>query len=197
MPTGDFYIDARGLDEVVAALKASKGGAQDLRAAYRNIAEDAKRDVWRRAPVGSASRKDGRGRRAYHLRDTVRSGATIRGPWVSAGDAGTPDIFLHEFGGTSYWHRSGARAIRSTNRAHRSMLDAASRAGVKGHVVYKKPREPYGYFIWNVAYRLRSRIGRNIHENLSLVLGKHGIPYEMPANPDLGITPMSNPGRAA
>lgn len=198
MPRGDFYIDARGLDELVAELKASKGGLRDLRAAWRNVAEDAERDVRRRAPVGSPSAKDGRARRTHHLRDTVRSGATIRGPWVSAGDASTPDIFLHEFGGTSYWYRGGAGSIRAQNRAHRSIAETIARTGARGgHVVYTKRRQPRGYFIWNVAWRLRQRIGRDIHENLSLVLGKHGIPYEMPANPELDITPMVDPGRAA
>ena len=198
MATGDYYIDASGLEEVARALEQSKGGIRDLRVAYRNIAEDAERYVRRHVPVGTASRKDGYAHGLPGgLRRSVTSGVARSGPWVSAGNRATPYIFVQEFGGASFWHRSGARAIRSQNRAHRSIAEVVERTGIRGHVVYKKARKPHGYFIWNVAYRLRSQIGRNLHENLSLVLERHGIPYEMPANPALGIQPMANPGRAA
>lgn len=210
MPTGDYYIDDTSLRELREALRESKGGLKDLRGAYRHIAEDAQGDVGRRTPYGRNSPKDSRGHRSPgYLRSTVKSGATINGPWVSAGDARTPDIILHEFGGKSYWHRAGAGAFRSVNRAHeavsvlqrdsrgRAVTIGTSRVGTKGHIVYEKKRERRGYFIWNVAFRLRSRIGMRLHDEIGAVCRKHGLPYEMPGNPDIGVTPQTWTGGKA
>jgi len=210
--TGGYYIDAGSLDKVIIALKKSKGGVRDQRMAYRNIAEDAGHYVKAHAPVYrgpvdpktpySPGRKAGRSSALPGgLRRSVKWGATIHGPWVSAGDESTPYIYVQEFGGTSFWHRQGKGIIRAANRRHASYATMGEwglgQGGSSGHVIYKKERNRRGYFIWNVAYRLRSRIGEHLQENLSLVLQKHGIPYEMPANADIGITPQSWKGRAA
>lgn len=212
MPVADYYIDAGSMDAVVVALKKSRGGTRDLRMAYRNIAEDAGRYVRAHAPVGRSSKKDSRQHAIPgRTRRSVRYGSTINGPWVSAGDESTPDIYLQEFGGTSYWYRGGGmhgqirqfdtEGGRSYKHKRRTLVardlgSIAKRYGLGGHVVYTKPRNRMGYFIWNVAFRLRSRIGENLQENLSLVLQKHGIPYEMPSNPELGIGPQLWEGAA-
>ena len=51
--------------------------------------------------------------------------------------------------------------------------------GASGHIIYKKPREPRGYFIWNVAYRLRSRIGKTYMDNLREIAARNALSLEV------------------
>lgn len=193
MATGDYYIEAKGLDQLVESLVNVKGGLKDLRSAWQEIAEDAGHYVKAHAPVGSPHKHDSKTHPAPGgLRDSVKWGAAAkRGPWVSAGNQDTPYLFVQEFGGKAFWSKSGRGALRASNRAHRGALDAASRAGIKGHVIYEKARNRRGYFIWNTAYRLRTRIGKYTYEGIGNVCRKHGLPYEMPSNTTLDIPQQS------
>lgn len=197
MPVGGYSIEVSGLEEIKTGLKASRGGARDLRRAYGHVAETAGHYVRRHVPVGSGSAKDGAGHLPPgHLRGTVRWGATVNGPWVSAGDGETTYLVLQEFGGTSFWHRGGRGALRAANRGHVAIESLGISKG-GGHTVYKKPRNPLGYFIWNTGYRLRSQIGEQLHFGLGQALRMHGLPYEMPASPALDLSPQTWNGRAA
>lgn len=195
MPLGGYAIEAHGLDELKEGLRGSRGGLRDLRRAYAHIAETAGHHVRARAPIGSASAKDGAGHLPPgYLKASVRWGATINGPWVSAGADPEFPLTLQEFGGTSFWHRGGRGAIRAANRGHAAITSLGISKGA-GHVVYKKPRNPLGYFIWNVGYRLRGPIGEQLHFGIGQVCRMHDLPYEMPASPALELTPQAWNGR--
>lgn len=193
MPVGGYYIEVDGVDELKAGLKGSRGGLRDLRRAYGHVAETAGHDVRRRVPIGSTSSKDGGAHKALpRLVSTVEWGATINGPWVSAA---REDVYLHEFGGTSFWYRGGGPGLlRGANRRHANVLEAAGRAGIKGHAVYTKPRNQLGNFIWNVAYRLRHRIGEELHFGIGQVCQMHGLPYQIAADPTLDLSPNPRKG---
>lgn len=206
MPVGGYSIEVHGLEELKDGLRGSRGGLRDLRRAYGHVAETAGHYVRARVPMGSASSKDGAGSPPPgHTRSTVRWGATVNGPWVAAGDERTP-IHLLEFGGTSYWYRGGGmRGLirrldtaggRSYKHKQRTLLprdlgSIAARYGVSGHVIYRKPRRPLGNFIWNVGYRLRSRIGEELHFGVGQVCAMHDLAYEMPGDPALDIQPQA------
>lgn len=165
MAAGGYYIEASGLQELKEALRGVRGGLKDLRAVYQTLAAVVAEDITRRAPVGRASPKDSRVHlQPGYLRDTVRSGATVRGPWVSIGDERTGYLTIQEFGGASTWRR-----------------------GSSSHVIYVKPRQRRGYFVWNAPWRKRREIGETLYAGIGELCRRHGLPYDMPANPELGI----------
>jgi hypothetical protein len=124
------------------------------------------------------------------MQDHTKGGGGKAGAYVQAE---APYLFLQEFGGKSFWHRSGAGSIRRANRGHRKMLDAAASQGVKGHVVYEKDRRRDGYFIWNVVFRLRHPIGEAYTSKLAEIADKNGLHLEITPS-DLGIDrPMRKP----
>lgn len=188
MPGGGYGLTMPGLDELKAGLKGSAGGLRDLRSAFGYMAETMERNVRKNLSLSvhySGSAKDGAAHKALpKLSSTIESGATINGPWVKME---REDLFLHEFGGKSFWSRAGSGTLRSLNRRHESMLDAVARHGISGHVTYTKPRNETGNFIWNVGFRERTALGEQLHFGISTVCNKHGLPYEMPADPTLGI----------
>jgi hypothetical protein len=197
---GGYYIEAN-TDDLKEALRGVKGGLNDLRAAYREIAEWLKPDIARYVPIyglqhsrakDSSFAHDGRSHPPPgNLFRTLETGATINGPWARIGGHDATYAILQEFGGTSFWHGSGRGTLRASNRAHRSAEEAASRAGIKGHVIYKKPRAKYGYFIWNAGYRNRMRLGSSLYGAIRDVCAKHGLLLEVPANPALDIKPQA------
>lgn len=196
MPGGGFYITATGVDQLKAALKGSRGGIRDLRNVYRGMAETMGHDVQFRVPLGSTSSKDGGAHKSLpRLANTIEWGATIRGPWVKAE---REDVYLHEFGGTSFWYRgSGAGSLRGANRRHANVVEAASRAGISGHTVYTKPRNQLGNFIWNVAFRKRSALGDQLYSGIRTVCAAHGLDVELGGDLGLQVTPAAWHGEDA
>lgn len=194
MAGGGYGVTVRGLDELKVALKGTAGGVRDLRRAFRPMAETMERSVNRHLDMNvhyGGSGKDGAGHKALpKLSSTIQSGVTINGPWVKMERA---DLYVHEFGGTSFWYRSGGvpGLLRGANRRHANVTEAATRAGISGHAVYQKPRISNGRFLWNVGFRERSALGEQLQFGLAAVCNKHGLPYEMPGNPALGLSPQT------
>jgi hypothetical protein len=193
-------IRVDGLTEIVAGLKASKGGLRDLRAVHQRISDHAgnrvHRDMratfvrgWHGAKAGGEHAPAG-----YLLNKMVAKGSA-NGATVKVTDGGYGYLMVQERGGTSYWHGGGKGALRSANRGQ----DAVNKLGggyigtgkvaVKGHIIYKKPVSKRGYFIWNVAWREREYIGREYYRGVAEVFEKHGIKVDMATDTALIITP--------
>jgi hypothetical protein len=202
-----YSVQVQGLKELKDGLRGSRGGFRDLRSVYSDIASDAAEYVMNqigRSVHYSGSSKDGAAHKALpKLVSTVDWGATVNGPWVFME---REDLFLQEFGGTSYWYSAaGMRGLirqldtgggRGRHKgksygpwAPRDLTSIAARAGVGGHQVYTKPHDNYGRFIWNTPFRLRSPIGAALYTGISSVCEKHGIYVQMPADPSLDLTP--------
>ena len=203
MRGGSYYIEAEGLDELIAGLKGMKGYRRDLKAAHDRIARLAAVNVKRNVPTGHRSPKDSHSHKPPGtLRRRVYAKSTYMRASVGIHDPGGY-LLLQEFGGTSFWHRGGAGAIRAANKKHvalSAMRDGQRVANVSGggggHVIYYKPRKPRGYFIWNVAYHMRSQIGSTYMRGLVGVAAKHDLHMVIKStNLDL---PQAEPlGRAA
>lgn len=189
MPGGGYGVSVQGIEELKAALKGSAGGLRDLRAAFEYMAETMGHNVRSHVPIGHTSPKDGGAHKSLpRLVNTVRTGASVNGPWVQME---REDLYLHEFGGASRWYRgsSGYLApvtIGISKRGHD--ITRMKRIG-NGHTVYTKPRTREGNFLWNVGFRERTELGEQLHFGLSTVCQKHNLPYEMPADPTLPLRP--------
>lgn len=197
MPAGGYYVRVTGLDELKTALRGARGGMRDLRRVYGVMAETMGHDVQRRVPIGSTSSKDGGAHKSLpRLASTVQWGATVRGPWTSVD---REDVYLHEFGGTSFWYRGqgGAGSLRGANRRHATVIEAASRSGISGHSVYTKPKTPLGNFIWNVGFRKRSELGEQLYFGIQAICAMHDLDVELDGNLGLDITPSMWAGQDA
>lgn len=176
MAVGGYYIDAEGLDELRRALAETATGFKDMSKLYRAIGKRAELYVKTNSPMYAGSPKDSRSHPPPGFMQSKTRGGGGKTAYVSVSNV--PYIFVQEFGGASFWHRSGAGAGRAIKRAVR----ARSYSNMKmsgGHVIYKKPRRRRGYFIWNVAYRLRSFIGETFTEGLQEIAAKHGLAMDV------------------
>ena len=196
MPIGSYYLEVQGADELKRALLATERGIKDLSKAHRAIGKMAGEYVKANEPLPSYSGgKNGRGHMPPGwLQSNTKGGGGKAGAYVQASSEPEHYLYLQEFGGTSFWHGGGKGAVRAANRAHSTNSVAASRAGIRGHVVYKKARNRRGYFIWNVAYRLRSRIGAEYARNLEEIAARNNLPLVMTST-NLGLEPLPPPGR--
>ena len=179
MARDGYGIQIKGLDELIKGMAGSSKDLKNLTRLSRDVAQMAGQDVRRRVPVYHGTR---RGTPRGILRAEVESGGNRRGAWVQMHDR-IGILILQEFGGTSFWHRSGRGAIRSS--FHEGAAAAAARAGVKGHVIYKKPHKKYGYFIWNVAYRLRYRLSKKYMQGIADIIKRNGIAVDLGTSADL------------
>jgi hypothetical protein len=191
--TGAYSLQLDGADELKRALQGTERGMRDLSSLHREIGRKAGEYVKAHQPIPSFydNKRAGKARLPDgYLQDHTKGGGGKTGAYVQAE---APYLFLQEFGGKSFWHRSGAGSVRRANRGHRKMLDAAASQGVKGHVVYEKDRRRDGYFIWNVVFRLRRPIGEAYTSKLAEIADKNGLHLEITPS-DLGIDrPMRKP----
>jgi len=179
MAVGGYALEVRGADELKRALEGTERGIKDLSKAHRQIGKMAGDYVRTHEPMPANFWGDRAGKSRLpdgYLQAHTKGSGGKSGAWVTAE---APYIFVQEFGGKSFWHRQGAGSIRKTNRAHRSVTDAAGLSGTKGHVIYTKPRKRQGYFIWNVAFRLRSRIGQQYMDNLRDIAMRNGLTLDI------------------
>lgn len=176
MATGGYYIDADGLTELRVALSETAAGFRDLSKLYRAIGKRAELYVKTNSPMYAGSPKDSRSHLPYGFMQSRTRGGGGKTAYVSVSNV--PYIFVQEFGGSAFWHRSGAGAGRAIKRAVRARSYSQMKMS-GGHVIYTKPRRPRGYFIWNVAYRLRSFIGETFTEGLQEIATKHGLEMDI------------------
>jgi hypothetical protein len=170
MSTGGFYIEEKGLQELVRGLEATDRGLKDLKKIYGEMGRHAGLYVKGHEPVYGGPTK---GRQVtIHLQDHTKGGGG-KNAWASV--SGVPYLIVQEFGGTSFWHKGGAGSLRKLNRGHRSF----AAQGAKGHPIYKKPRNPKGYFIWNVWWRLRSYTGEKLTSGIQDISEKNGLHMEI------------------
>lgn len=175
MATGGFYVDASGLTELADSLARTAGGVRDLSKVYKAIGKKAELYVKTHQPIYGGSPKDSRTHPPPGFMQSRTNGGGGKTAWVEVRNV--PYIYVQEFGGSSYWYRGPAGLLRAMNRAHRSM--AGTKVNGTGHVIYKKPRRPKGYFIWNVAWRLRSAIGRELTTGIQNIGLKHGLKMDV------------------
>ena len=195
MPIGGYYLEVQGADELKRALQGTARGIKDLSKAHRAIGKMAAESARSSAPVGSGSSKDGRGHAPPgFLRGRISGGGGKAGAYVQAVTEPFHYLYVQEFGGTSFWYRGAAGSLRASNRGHLTNAIAASRAGISGHPIYRKGRQPRGYFIWNVAWRMRREIASRYSMELEQIAAVNGLELEMTGG-DLGLTPLPPPGR--
>lgn len=188
MPVGAYYIDKSELDEFAARLEEVAGSVKDLSKVYRDIGRRAGEYVKAHEPIYAGPTK-GR-RETIHLQDRTRGGGGKRGAYVAI--TGVPYLYVQEFGGTSYWYRGPAGLARAMNKGHKSYDALGFKANGTGHVIYKKPRRKLGYFIWNVAYRLRSYISYELTDGIRRIAGQHNISMDITDRTlDIKQTPFS------
>jgi len=219
MATGGYYIESKDIKELRVHLSEAQlaisrgfvhggGSTPHLRQAFADIGERGVRDVKSRVPVygGQHSPQSvyntggwfGRrhsapgGGAVGSLRDSISK--RVSGGNVAVRAAWSGPLILQEFGGTSFWSRQvSAGMLRKGNRAHRSVVESAERAGVRGHVIYRKHRQPRGYFIWNWAYYLRGYIGQRLGEGLKDEFASYNIELEVGLNGGLEGDLQSEP----
>lgn len=184
MPVGAWYVDMSELDEFTEALRATAGDIKDLTKVYREIGKKTGLYVKYHEPVYAGPTK-GR-HNTVHLQDRTKGGGGKGGAYASVSKVDY--LYVQEFGGTSFWHKGAAGSLRKANKGHKSY----AKMGAKGHVIYKKPRRSLGYFIWNVAFRMRSYIGETMCQGLSDIAAKHDISMEL-TDTDLGIEQKQKP----
>ena len=192
MPVGGYWLEVEGADELKRALEGTARGIKDLSKAHREIGKMAGVYVKANEPLpGGYGGRAGhnRGTRDGDLQASTKGGGGKAGAYVQAA---TPYLFVQEFGGTSFWYRGASGSLRAANRAHVNVKAAAATAGMHGHAIYKKGRNPRGYFIWNVAYRLRSRIGGIYMSNLQAIAASNGLNLEVTSR-DLDIEQLPKP----
>ena len=191
MASGAFVLKVEGIDQLKAGLAGTARGIKDLSAANRAIGRMAADYVRAHEPVGHASSHDsGQHAPAGYLRARTSGGGGKAGAFVQATTEPFHYLIVQEFGGTAFWHQSGAGKLRTA--AHRGNVATAQRLGVRGHAIYRKARNPLGYFIWNVAYRIRGPISDAYSMNLEQIAVANGLKLDMqPGN--LGLEPMPKP----
>jgi hypothetical protein len=187
MPRGGYFVGINGepLREFGYALHESAGGLRDMRNVFRDIATRAEANVRAHTPGPYPGYRDGAGQPPPGaIKKSLKSGATWASAWVSAGDGDTPHIYIQEFGGLSYWHRQGRGVPRGRSMKKRILVGSeyglpgqliAGSTMFKGHKIYRKPRKPRGYFIWNVAWHVRKFIGTRLTNGVAQVCIDHGI----------------------
>ena len=181
MVGGGYQIKASGLTELISALEKTATGVQDLHAVSDKVARQAWVNVHQRAPQGHASAKDSHSHKpSGNLRRHITKGVAGNTAFVELNDVDYG--ILQEFGGHSYWHHAGKGALRSRKHARvEKMSGGRIRVGnraTKGHIIYEKPRQALGYFIWNVAFRIRDRLISTYTEGVADICRKNGLNCE-------------------
>jgi len=166
MPTGGFYVDAEGFKELIHGLEGTERGLKDLKKIYGEMGRHAGLYVLAHEPVYGGPTK-GR-HNTVHLQDHTKGGGGANA-WARV--TGVPYLFVQEFGGTSFWHKGASGSLRRANRGHASF----ARQGAKGHAIYRKARNPRGYFLWNVWWRLRSYVGEKMTTGIQAISEKNGL----------------------
>lgn len=186
MAKGAYYVGVTGIDELREALLATSRGliadeSLPMQPYYLNIAEEGAREARSKAPVGRPSRKDSRSHLPPgSLRDSIVAGATSKSAWIRSDWEGP--LILQEFGGKSWWKRGreGGWATGAAYGRSRSVGAFTTRsARFRQHLVYEKPRVKFGYFIWNVGYRIRHYTGRQIAEGLRDIAARNGLAIDI------------------
>ena len=193
MPLGGYYLEVQGADELKRALVGTARGIKDLSRAHRAIGKMVGDYARANAPEGHGSSHDGRGHApAGFLKARTTGGGGAAGAYVQAVTEPFHYLMVQEFGGTSFWHKGAAGSLRT--KAHRGNAAQAARAHTHGHAIYKKPRQPRGYFLWNAPWRIRSRIGNEYAMALSQIAVANGIEIEW-MDRNLDFDPLPAPGR--
>ena len=171
MPVGGFYIDAKGLKELQKGLEGTARGVKDLSRLYGEMGRHAGLYAMAKEPVYGGPAK---GRQVtIHLQDHTKGGGG-KNAWARV--TGVPYLILQEFGGSSFWSRSGAGSARAAKRAlHVKTHAALVKAGAKGHIIYRKPKRARGYFIFNVWYELRGYVGEKLTGGLRDIGEKNSL----------------------
>jgi hypothetical protein len=180
MARGGFYIDRTELDRFAVKLKEVAGHTRELDRVYRRIGKHAEAYVIAHEPIYAGSPKDSSSHKPPgYMQSQTKGGGGKRGAYVQIRDVDY--LFLHEIGGTSYWHRGGRGTLRKLGGRRHSgdLASVAGRHGAGGHTVYRVPRNPKGRFIWNVAYRLRSYIGLTLCQGIQVISAKRGIAMDI------------------
>lgn len=156
---GGYFIKVEGLQELIKGMEGSAKGLRDLTRLNRTIAMNAMADVRRRTPVYHGGHK---GTIPGLLRSQISSDGNRRSAWVQINN---PEGFLRmqEFGGSSYWYRK--HSLKGSGKT-------------TGHIIYKKKRDRYGYFIWNVAYRIRGKLSRIYVKGIVDICQRNGVAME-------------------
>ena len=166
MGTGAFFIEEKGLEELLRGLEGTERGVKDLKKLYGELGRRAGLYVKVHEPIYAGPTK---GRQVtIHLQDHTKGGGG-KSAWAKV--SGVPYLILQEFGGTSWWHKGAAGSLRKLNRGHVSF----EKQGVGGHAIYKKKRNPKGYFIWNVWWRLRHEVGVKLTAGIKDIAEKNGL----------------------
>ena len=199
------------MDDLQRALSQVPHGLRDLKKIHAAVAKVAEKKVLADVPVykgqhslSKKPNKPGAGwAGAGHLKSTVQAKASRDRATIKVGDAKTTYFIVQEFGGTSYWHEGGAGAYRKLNRGHKA-FERTSRSTFRmgkvsgrGHRIYSKARQSRGYFIWNVAYRMRTPISRCWTSGIGNLIQQTGLEVNMASNYDLGIKEQSWGGSMA
>jgi hypothetical protein len=188
MPVGGFYVDKGGLDDLERALEQTASGLKDLHKVYRTIGRKAGLYVKTHEPIYAGSKKDSKSHPPPgFMQSRTKGGGGKKGAYVAVSQV--PYIYVQEFGGSSFWHRYGAGFGRSLSRKVKASGYGSIKVD-KGHIVYTKPRKPKGYFIWNVAWRLRSYIGEQLTNGIADISKKHGLAMSV-KDRNLGIEQKS------
>ena len=192
MASGGYLLKVEGIDQLKSGLAGTARGVKDLSAANRAIGRMAADYVRAHEPVGSPSSHDSSQHApAGYLRARTSGGGGKGGAYVQANTEPFHYLMVQEFGGHAYWHRGGAGALRKLTGGRLKNVPGGLR-GTHGHAIYEKARNPLGYFIWNVAYRLRSPISDAYSMNLEQIALANGLKLDMqPGN--LGLEPMPAP----
>lgn len=193
MPVGGYYFDRTELDSFARKLEQYAGSIKDLTKLYREIGKYAAEYVKVHEPLPSYDHSKNS---STHLPDgymqsKTKGGGGKYGAWVTISDV--PYLMLQEFGGGSRWYRGEShfyykKIIGVTKRGHLKTRNARANYG---HIIYTKARERDGYFIWNVAYRLRDWIGATMTSQLKVMAEEHGLLSEVE---DKQLIIPKNPG---
>jgi hypothetical protein len=198
MPIGGYWLELQGADELKLALKMTEHGMKDLGKAHRKIGKMAGEYVKGHEPLPSYdTRKDGKAHMPLGwMQSHTKGGGGWAGGYVEVNTEPAHYLMVQEFGGSSYWFRGAAGSLRDPHHSGvRQAVAGHIRVGrqmVRGHIIYKKARNPRGYFLWNVVWRLRDPIGRIYTEELEAIAERNSLPLEFMSS-NLGLEPMPLP----
>lgn len=197
MPVGGFYFDKRELDEFAKKLEATAGDIKDLTKLYREIGKKAGEYVKAHEPLPSydTSKNSSSHLPLGYLQSQTKGSGGKGGAWVTIRNV--PYLMLQEFGGGVRWVNTGAGTSKYLQKtiigvSKRGHYKTRMRRAYRGHVIYTKPRRRMGYFVWNVAYRLRGYIGETLTEGIAVMAEQHGLLIDV-VNTELFIDQKPGP----